>query len=512
MKIIKGVFTYTMLLIGAALIICMALVGCMFLFPNFKVFGWGIMFKSNELASEVRSPELTAGATYTLDIDAKLHDVYIYQYSDSTPTISLQKFDDMFGIMKGSRDSYDGSVKFDPVDATTYKVEAKDIEGAILKRSSKIVVYVPNGRSYKFNIKTTSGNINIDGSLREVAGKVKSATELNVKGLNLETTTGSFSWSNVNRPSNVVELENLSAKTQYGKFNFSLGDDVTIKGNENSKYYLECKRGEFTFNNVKVNEMHIEGNDVLVVANELNTVKSFYFNAPNGFFNVTKLVTADKGLSTIITNNIDVQLNEVIGELAITTTYGNINVNKTTKNASLKSINGNITVGKAEDNLSAISEHGDIIVGSYNSKVYLKNKHGKIEATYNKDAFDIYSSIANKSEIINEEGSITVNDLMIGTDLTTTSGGTINASYYLMPKNDDNIHNVKLLAGGTANLQVANTNGFMFNGKGNISGKVSSVNMTATTEATQILSGEGPFTTLNVDAGTGNAVFSTYNK
>lgn len=524
MKIIKGVLTYTMLLIGGALIICMALIGCMFLFPNFKVFGWGVMFQSNKLVTDIKSEKFSpledqgnSDKVITLDIDAKLHDVEIYQFSDSTEYISIQKYDDMFGLMKGSRDNYDGSVTLDKVKDNIenhYKIETKAIEGAILKRTSRIIVYVPNRQNYVFNISTTNGNITINGGQKEVAGKVETATNLQVRGLNLKTTSGDFSWNNIYNKEKVVSLNTLIAKTNTGKFDFTLGDDITLKSSKDSQYYLECKRGEFLFNNIDADKVNIVGDDVLVRANKLHTEKSFYFNAPSGFFDVTTLTNNDKGLSTIITNNIDVKLDTVNGELAITTTYGDITVNKTMSNATLKSINGNITVGEANSSLSAISEHGDITVGKYSAKVYLKNKHGKIVATFDTDAERNY---ANASTMINEEGSITANKLILPTNLTTTSGGTINASYYLLPTHTKPRveHEVNLQGGGKAYLQLPNTNAFVFTGYGNISGRVSSQDMVAGEKLTILTPAtddtKDDMTLFTVRGATGTTVFSTYN-
>lgn len=520
MKIIKGVLIYTMLLIGGALIIGMALIGCMFLFPNFKVFGWGVMFQSNKLVTDIKSENFSpqpedSNKVITLDIDAKLHDVEIYQFSDSTEYISIQKYDDMFGLMKGSRDNYDGSVTLDKVEDNIedhYKIETKAIEGAILKRTSRIIVYVPNRQNYVFNISTTNGNITINGGLKEVAGKVETATNLKVVGLNLKTTSGDFSWNNIYNKEKVVSLNTLIAKTNTGKFDFTLGDDITLKSTDN-QYYLECKRGEFLFNNIDADKVNIVGDDVLVRANKLHTEKSFYFNAPSGFFDVATLTNNDKGLSTIITNNIDVKLDTVNGELAITTTYGDITVNKTMSNATLKSIHGNITIGEAKSSLSAISEHGDITVGKYSAKVYLKNKHGKIVATFDTDADRNYN---NASTMINEEGSITANKLILPTNLTTTSGGTINASYYLLPtKTSPRVkHEVNLQGGGKAYLQLPNTNAFVFTGYGNISGRVSSQDMVAGEDQTILTSttdDTNKMTLFTVRGATGTTVFSTYN-
>lgn len=521
MKIIKGVLIYTMLLIGGALIIGMALIGCMFLFPNFKVFGWGVMFQSNKLVTDIKSENFSpqpedSNKVITLDIDAKLHDVEIYQFSDSTEYISIQKYDDMFGLMKGSRDNYDGSVTLDKVEDNIedhYKIETKAIEGAILKRTSRIIVYVPNRQNYVFNISTNNGNITINGGLKEVAGKVETATNLKVVGLNLKTTSGDFSWNNIYNNEKIVPLKTLIAKTNTGKFDFTLGDDITLNSTDN-QYYLECKRGEFLFNNIDADKVNIVGDDVLVRANKLHTKKSFYFNAPSGFFDVTTLTNNDKGLSTIITNNIDVKLDTVNGELAITTTYGDITVNKTMANATLKSIHGNITIGEAKSSLSAISEHGDITVGKYSAKVYLKNKHGKIVATFDTDADRNYN---NASTMINEEGSITANKLILPTNLTTTSGGTINASYYLLPRHTSPRveQEVNLQGGGKAYLQLPNTNAFKFTGYGNISGRVSSQDMVAGENKTILTAATGDndedMTLFTVRCTTGTTVFSTYN-
>ena len=197
----------------------------------------------------------------------------------------------MFGLMKGSRDNYDGSVTLDKVEDNIedhYKIETKAIEGAILKRTSRIIVYVPNRQNYVFNISTNNGNITINGGLKEVAGKVETATNLKVVGLNLKTTSGDFSWNNIYNNEKIVPLKTLIAKTNTGKFDFTLGDDITLNSTDN-QYYLECKRGEFLFNNIDADKVNIVGDDVLVRANKLHTKKSFYFNAPNGFFNVTKL-------------------------------------------------------------------------------------------------------------------------------------------------------------------------------------------------------------------------------
>ena len=119
--------------------------------------------------------------------------------------------------------------------------------------------------------------------------------------------------------------------------------------------------------------------------------------------------------------------------------------------------------------------------------------------------------------MINEEGSITANKLILPTNLTTTSGGTINASYYLLPtKTSPRVEQeVNLQGGGKAYLQLPNTNAFKFTGYGNISGRVSSQDMVAGENKTILTAATGDtdedMTLFTVRGATGTTVFSTYN-
>ena len=586
MKILKGVLTYTLLLLGGAAIVAVALVGCMFLFPSFSVFGWKIMFFSNSVADNAYSTELT-GSEYNIVIDAKLHDVHIYQFADETKTVKIEKIDDMFGLYDTrTMETYNSKIDVKTV-GNTFTAKLNQIEGAILPRKSRINVHLPKGKSYNITVSTTEGDITIDGA-------AENTPNLKVTGLDITTVNGNFSWDNVYTSTyksvykaddgtaetdtvesidttaegykkedymRFVELATLNATTEFGKFDFTLNYDdaetyiVTaapiktsasasttkrfltrlpetnwhknqefdsnnadtligsmrniVKQAHNGndyEYFLSATRGEFTFENIIAKGLSVSGSDVLIKGKNIVTLKDFNFNAPNGFFQID---TLNSSLSTIATNNIDINLTQAQGELAITTTYGDIDIKNISKNATLKSEHGNISVERATASLSAVANHGDIYVESFTSKVYLKNNHGRITAIFDKTAF---TSKDLPCEIINNKGAINVVDIKLPTTIKSTGGSTINAYFSEMVLGG---YAHKIITTGTANIYVPNTQAFLYKGTGTIMGSVGSAPMAANTGFAQILvtdpSNVGQLSSIEVDASSGTAVFAKYD-
>lgn len=593
MKIIKGIGIYTLLILGALLLFAVLIAGCMFIFPNFDVFGWKIMFRSNQQVVNINSPELEVGATYNVCIDAGVHNVSVYQFTDDTKFANIVKVDDMFGFYKGD---YNEQLVY-PENAETKKyniyVNAASIDGAVLGRKSEIKVYLPNSSSYVLNIKTTTGDIAINGTGVSATNKTHN---LNVTGLDIETTTGDFKWENINSTpvkvgtgenalyknevvdaidttaegytadnyARYVLLSKLNAKTSTGKFDFSLsnsdskktyiapaviGGDSTVNfidvitnnskpsaldekiDNDKYGFYLSADRGDFTFNNVIATKLNIVGKDVLVRANEIATCKDFYFNVPNGYFEIENLNSIfTTTLNTIITNNINIDLENASGELSIVTTYGNINIGTLNQNASLTSTDGNIVVKQANAAISAISEKGDITIEKYRDKGFLKNKSGKISATFDVDWYKTATlgivDYQKCMEVYNENASTTIKDAVFKTDIL-SGGGNLTVSYYEM-KNTQGLtgatpieHKITV-TGGNAQVSIPNIAAFKFKGAGSISGNVGSVSIGSTENAAgavegyvqvlELAGGESASTLAKLDVNSKNTTtnFTTY--
>lgn len=589
MKIVKGVATYTLLIIGALAVFAMLLVGCMFMFPNFDVFGWKVIFNSNEkvltYGSESDSYKITAGQEYTINIDAGMHNVYIHQFGKASPDpdyVYVEKIDDMFGLYTGD---YNRSlIEPENPDAAAKKIiniKLAGINGAVMGRNSRLDVYLPKTASgYNFKIKTTTGSIHIDGA----ASKTEN---LNVTGLDIETTSGGFSWANVRTSAihngadaniytgtkvseidtkdsdykienfeRFVFLKTFKAKTVSGKLNFVLSssDAITtsiaavkaanvsmydvlggkyatdeagktawlnaLGTDEEAGFYIDVARGDVKFSRVIAPKFNVVGTDVLIEAKNITSLSQFYFNVPNGVFKVEEL---NSPLSTIATKNIDVNLKKSDGELAITTTYGNISIETVNANTSLASTHGNINIGQANAAISAISEYGDIVVGAYRGKGYLKNTRGKITASFDTAWYNEAKSSLNANkytetfEVYNEDGSITLNNVVFET-VVKNKGGNVNISYYEMvnTKNSDNIINHKLnLEGGNADIKVSTLEAFKFKGSGNVGGSISGTTFTATEGYVRIFvpndaSAEATLACLEVTSTNANATFSAY--
>ena len=591
MKIVKGVATYTLLILGALAVFAMLLVGCMFMFPNFDVFGWKVIFKSNETAvtygSESDSYRIAKDAHYTVNIDAGMHSVYIHQWKKQgfldkeINYVYVEKVDDMFGLYKG--DYNNSLIKPEDKDAAANKViniKLAGIDGAVMGRKSRLDVYLPCiAGGYDLKIKTTTGSININGA-------AEGTSNLNVTGLEVSTTSGDFSWSGVRTsainnggdsdiytgskldsvPSDAnkahieryVFLNKFKASTVSGTLDFSLtssdADLTAISANnvagvsmyevlggkyasdeagktawlnalgldESAGFYVDVTRGDVKFSKVIAPKFNVVGTDVLIEAKNITSLSQFYFNVPNGVFKIDEL---NSPLSTIATENIDVNLKKSDGELAIKTTYGNISIETINANTSLASTHGNIKVDHANASLSAISEYGDITVSAYRGKGYLKNKRGKITAAFDiawyKDNEALIKLIpevyVNTFELYNEDGSITASNLVFETVIQ-NKGGNVNATFYEMhnTKDANNIINHKIsLEGGNADIKVSSLESFKFKGKGNIGGNISGTNFTATENFVRIFepnqnSPEATLATLEVSATNANAVFSAY--
>ncbi len=546
-NIIKGVATYTLLLIGMAIIFIALIMGSMFLIPKFSVFGWKAMLISNDRLQSVVSEELTEDS-YILNIESGIHDLNIYQFNEGSRQIMVDKIDDMFGFYKGK---YDNQVDISkPSDDNIITINISSIDGVVAARNSRLNVYLPHSVNYKLILKTTSGDVAIDGGSKKI----------NLQALNVTTKSGDFIVKNVStilaRYSTSVNngaeilgtgqivnevkdgdykyyrylpLVGLDCKTSTGEFNFIINSDgaeyTTIyalskanmisaingevgKGvsdlanaNENamSEYFFEANRGEFSFGKVVAAGFNIIGNDILVKADKMHSYKDFYFNAPNGYFEFDML---EAKLSTIITHNIDVKINKVVGELVINTTYGHININLLNKNStlaategsSLKSTHGNITVKEARGSVSAVSEHGNIKIEKYRDKAYLKNKHGNIDASFDIEWYEAQEDLLAKEdykrtcEIDNAEGVVNINNIVFQTIINSGTGN-INAVFYKMFNTSDeaNIIEHKVSTNsGKLNLKVPNINSFMYWGTGDIKGSLGSIAMAANSTYTQL--------------------------
>ncbi len=571
MKTLKGIGVYTLVIAGILVVIAGLLVGCMFLMPGFKMFGWALLAKNNEVETYVGGNDINSG-DYTVNIDASLYDLTITLHDGKKVTVSQN--DQMYGFYRPeSYKEEDFKTKITQ-DGHTINIVSPKFDNKVAARKSYLFVKLPQAASnYNLNITTTSGDITITGT--HIENKLK---EFPLEDLTINTNSGDVKFDKLrsvvvdytdgfkkidltkDNPFKDLKLENVKRYIPFknilinsnsGDVDFRFSSEslkpenaylvATSFNNLNSvssaegletllkneqkitPIIINSKKSDVTFNNVNAKQFLLNGEDVLLRANNVTSLNEFKFNSPSGLFEIESL---DAPMSTITTNNIGIKLGVIKGELSITTTYGNIEIDETLNNTSLNTVHGNIKVKNAKGSVSAITEFGDIDV-SYYGKAYFKNERGSIKVNFvnsnlsNLTGVNLDKEYNKTCDIITGKGVVDATNLTYETTIT-SNGGRINAQFSEMyeasQKEENNIglvvnHKV-ILNGGSANIQIPSLKAFMFKGNGNISGEVGSTVMTANKEYSVVVgeTGSDLLAHFEVDAKGGNANFSTYWK
>ena len=571
MKTLKGIGVYTLVIAGILVVIAGLLVGCMFLMPGFKMFGWALLAKNNDVETYVGGNDINGG-NYTVNIDASLYDLTITLHDGKKVTVSQN--DQMYGFYRPeSYKEEDFKTKIIQ-DGRTINIVSPKFDNKVTARKSYLFVKLPQAASnYNLNITTTSGDITITGT--HIENKLK---EFPLEELTINTNSGDVKFDKLrsvvvdytdgfkkidltkDNPFKGLKLENVKryipsknilinsnsgdvdfrfsseslkpeivylVATSFNNINSvssSEGLETLLKDKQKiAPIIINSKKSDVTFNNVNAKEFSLNGEDVLLRANNVTSLNEFKFNSPSGLFEIESL---DAPMSTITTNNIGIKLGVIKGELSITTTYGNIEIDETLNNTSLNTVHGNIKVKNAKGSVSAITEFGDIDV-SYYGKAYFKNERGSIKVNFvnsnlsNLSGVNLDKEYNKTCDIITGKGVVDATNLTYETTIT-SNGGRINAQFSEMyeasQKEENNIglvvnHKV-ILNGGSANIQIPSLKAFMFKGNGNIGGEVGSTVMTANKEYTVVVgeTGSDLLAHFEVDAKGGNANFSTYWK
>lgn len=534
MKILKGVCVYTLIILAMLLIVGILLFAAMFLMPDFGLFGYRVINKSKNPVETVEIKldnlaEIDATKPINLVVEAQGHNVSIEYVSDSTTWVIIDKTDDMFGLYKYNKNYSEKASYSINKENNQIKITADGLEGAVSYRNSFLRVRIPKQRTmgenntqalrYNINAKSTSGNISLIGGSKE-----ENVKDLKIENLSVTTKSGNFGVSGL-RTSNEVNkddetkftpvllLNSLSLKTNKGNFDFSkLAEKIVVtNANVNVDSYAEqsptyndiynqlgsaninsnsgtiefANAGELTAN------INITGEDIVFKAGKVSTLgNGFYFDSAYGVFDVKSInnkpndKSAEKRNINIISNNIDVKLEEINGEASIKTEYGNISIKILNDQTRLESVHGDITVDNANNVISATNQYGNILIKNFKSKCYVLNKQGSINVSYDKDydatlALDqtrIKALTENFVQLINTNGSIVANNLVNKTNITAlgSSNVTVNFKKLYVFDNNEVIHSI-VVNGSTANVNVPSTENFWINNiskGGKIGGKV----------------------------------------
>ena len=431
MKIIKGVFTYLLIMLGIVAIAGVLLFAAM-AFLHVPMFGMNVIMhnsldKGATALNEFSELKWEPGTTRLIEINSNNYDVNIRAnagtLSDSK-TATAELFNGGFGLSTNGIASPEVTVRYynsrtaekynfitskDYTSAVKIVIDINTPQGLIAYKDSKLNLNLPySGYKYDFVINSGEGDVKIYPATNPVSSE-KEYGNLEVNSLAITTTKGNVSVSGLKENSGVLKLSSLELKTETGKFDFSEHKEIETSSNV---VKIEGVRGDFKFSKYN-GKFAIKGENLVFDADYINTKNGeFLYNCPNGTIMIDVLNVGD-GVAQIVTEYAKVDIMHLIGDTSIQATYGATNIKNTYANVvDVTTTHGNITIDNATKNKVTIgynpaattlaekypvssgsgeyngtialrSRYGDILVKAYETKGWFTNINGRINVKQN---------------------------------------------------------------------------------------------------------------------------------
>lgn len=407
MKVLKGIFVYTMVILGALLGVSILLIGAMYLF-KLPVFGYRFLNINiqkefyNKIDIKQYSYQdsnylndcLQNNNTYRVKfvIDAGDYAVRLLPDDGLHNYINYYTMTDFTGLVKSDSKKYTANVitstLIDDNKVLVVNMKVVNPNGLIKfdKDSNELVIVVPENISatsndknlfnflYDFEIKTTGGNIILKNSVNT---DMSFCAPLRVGSLSASTNKGNivlggFDYvieSDKKVTNTSVTLDDLVLSTKGGTIDFTNFERLTI----NKKFVLESTKADYIFDNLTANKgIEITGSNVLIKANEIKCNGDFVYKSETGgieigtlnaggYENVTTAEATDtterkyhyEGNPTKLNNvsifsgSTNIVIGNLMGKARIENKYGKIDIKNLCNQASIKNENGNIIVGNS---------------------------------------------------------------------------------------------------------------------------------------------------------------------
>lgn len=441
MKVLKGIFVYTMIIIGAILGVGILLLGSMYLF-KMPVFGYrflNVNIKKNDFAnidlnniynsnsensylnyiSDLESDEECGKIKFV--IDAGNYTVRLQPDSGKSTYINYYTLSDFTGLVKTDSKTYDAVVK---LNAYVNKDQVLVIEMKVTNPTglinynhddNELVIVVPEKYKttkfvYDFDITTTGGNIVLKNSVTsdgdfDAPLRVNSLTAKTNKG---DITFGGFDIKEGEKvASDVAQLSDLTLSTKGGTIDFTNFKKFTIE----NKLVLESTKADYIFETLDVyGGMEVNGTNVLIKADVINCKGDFIYKSETGGLDIGVLNAGEydreeKGDEyyytgndsrlhniSIFSDSSNINIGAIMGKTRIENEYGKITVKNLCNQAIIKNENGDINIEKSgilpatdgtitkTDTSSMVlyNTYGSITVGEYYQNGLFYNKKGKI--------------------------------------------------------------------------------------------------------------------------------------
>lgn len=464
MKALKGLLIYIGIVLAMIIGVGVILFAVMYFVPSFRIMGVGVIHERGKRdQTEIVLDNYSGYDDIELNISSKRINLVIDTTSEKDNinyNLSLSGFGIAFDIVE-----YRVVNNIEVKDSTLkINLNITEPEGLITDVNSEFRITLPATERYNLMLKTTDGKIELDGK-----------SKLNVNALSVATGNGSFESVGLGTPvgqdTNLI-LDSLNLSTNMGKIRLNSITNLTVS----SPVKLTSSAGTFSFNNVNA-AFNVTGNGVVLYADTITTdANGFKFISENGRLDVKKLVTPSGAENTIVTENCQVDINEITGQSAIINNLGNINLGTINSSIVLESKHGAVNVNLAKEDIRVETEFGDINVNSYLRNGKFVSKKGNITVNSTGDyVHGVYTEIHNQDGRINVENKI--NKLLV----TTTGSSKVKITYLEIKGGIENPahvfqHKVNLGPYSSAMVFMPTSNHntpYKYKAKGNVSGIIS---------------------------------------
>ena len=360
-KTLKGILLYSLIIIAVVLLVFGIMILLMFIFPNLKLFGYGMISKNQTITNTNIISTSGVVENYNLAVNAGNFDLSIIGTEDDK--ISYKVIDHCFG----ASNVFKSNVK-ESAQSNGYSLTLTEPNGIILYKNSSFTVYVPKNLIYNLTVKTDGGNINV--------------TNITVDNLNVTTGNGNFYLKEKDITS--LTLSSLYIQTNSGAFNFKDYANVEVI----DELIINSNKGNFLFNNLTA-DVKINSKDVYFEAINVTTCsKGFEANIKNIVLKISNALTSTSQ-NSILTSSCLINIANLTGTTSIKSSNGDITFGIINSECVIYSSEGNVKIDKAKEYIKVESKYADITVKEFEKNAYFINSNGKITAkSTSLDTFD----------------------------------------------------------------------------------------------------------------------------
>ncbi len=454
MEILKKILKWVAIALAIILGIIIILIVCMYLFPQFTLFGYRFVRQNSTLeSSEVAVVDVAQ--TYYVVITTDGFDIDISE-NETENEIQVSYIDRKWGFANVM-----DSKLFVNTDQSIVSIRTLETSG-LVTGTGKLSISMPRDLIPHININTNSGNINIDKA--KVASIATDMTDGDFvwSAHNVETTTpeGAKEPVTTTTPINDMTLDSLSIICKGANIDLSCYQNLTI----NNQLYISADRLSLDFNNLTAN-VYINCDNLDINIMTLNETDELQIINERGSISIDTLKCNKR--ASILADSTNIYIRDCQSVLDISTHSSSIEIANTSMPATIATTSGNVEIANAAANFRITTTKGNINVMQYSAGAEIITETGNISM------HNVGEENADKVTTISQgSGSINVITQANPIKITSERGSNIHMTIRSMPLNDHIKHEIFNTYGSTNLSVMVADNPFRVRAVGNVSGQL----------------------------------------